>query len=176
MPDDLAPDELTMARAEELLAAPPTTACWAPIPRRGSTSRSRPGRFGPYVQLGEAGDGRRQAADRVAVLHHGPGHRSPSSRRSSCCASRGGRDRPRDRRGDRGPQRKFGPYLKRGTDTRSLASEEQILTVTLDEAQALFAQPKQRRGRTPRRPLRELGPTRPPSCPSWSRRAASGPT
>jgi DNA topoisomerase-1 len=52
---------------------------------------------------------------------------------------------------------KFGPYLKMGTDTRSLASEDQILTVTLPEAQALFAQPKQRRGRTAAPPLRELG-------------------
>ena len=52
---------------------------------------------------------------------------------------------------------KFGPYLKKGTDTRSLASEDQILTVTLPEAQALFAQPKQRRGRTAAPPLRELG-------------------
>jgi DNA topoisomerase-1 len=52
---------------------------------------------------------------------------------------------------------KFGPYLKRGTDTRSLASEAQLLTVTLPEAQALFAQPKQRRGRTAAAPLRELG-------------------
>jgi DNA topoisomerase-1 len=47
--------------------------------------------------------------------------------------------------------------LKRGSDTRSLASEEQLLTVTLDEARALFAQPKQRRGRTAAPPLRELG-------------------
>ncbi|HSZ36491.1 MAG TPA: topoisomerase C-terminal repeat-containing protein, partial [Acidimicrobiales bacterium] len=52
---------------------------------------------------------------------------------------------------------RFGPYLKRGSDTRSLASEEQLLTVTLDEAKALFAQPKQRRGRTAAAPLRELG-------------------
>jgi DNA topoisomerase-1 len=52
---------------------------------------------------------------------------------------------------------KFGPYLKMGTDTRSLSSEDQILTVTLPEAQALFAQPKQRRGRTAAPPLRELG-------------------
>jgi DNA topoisomerase-1 len=52
---------------------------------------------------------------------------------------------------------RFGPYLKRGTDTRSLASEEQLLTVTMDEARALFAQPKQRRGRTAAAPLRELG-------------------
>jgi DNA topoisomerase-1 len=52
---------------------------------------------------------------------------------------------------------RFGPYLKRGADTRSLGSEEQLLTVTLPEAQALFAQPKQRRGRTSAAPLRELG-------------------
>ena len=52
---------------------------------------------------------------------------------------------------------KFGPYLKKGNDTRSLASEDQILTVTLPEAQAIFAQPKQRRGRTAAPPLRELG-------------------
>jgi DNA topoisomerase-1 len=52
---------------------------------------------------------------------------------------------------------RFGPYLKRGSDTRSLSSEEQLLTVTLDEAKALFAQPKQRRGRAAAAPLRELG-------------------
>jgi DNA topoisomerase-1 len=52
---------------------------------------------------------------------------------------------------------RFGPYLKRGSDTRSLTSEDQLLTVTLDEARALFAQPKQRRGRAAAPPLRELG-------------------
>jgi DNA topoisomerase-1 len=52
---------------------------------------------------------------------------------------------------------RFGPYLKRGSDTRSLGSEEQLLTVTIEEARALFAQPKQRRGRTAAPPLRELG-------------------
>jgi DNA topoisomerase-1 len=52
---------------------------------------------------------------------------------------------------------RFGPYLKRGSDTRSLTSEEQLLSVTLDEARALFAQPKQRRGRAAAAPLRELG-------------------
>jgi DNA topoisomerase-1 len=52
---------------------------------------------------------------------------------------------------------RFGPYLKRGSDTRSLTSEDQLLTVSVEEAQALFAQPKQRRGRTPAAPLRDLG-------------------
>ena len=52
---------------------------------------------------------------------------------------------------------KFGPYLKKGTDTRSLTSEDQILSVTVDEALALFAQPKTRGGRNAKGPLREMG-------------------
>jgi DNA topoisomerase-1 len=52
---------------------------------------------------------------------------------------------------------RFGPYVKKGTDTRSLGGEEELLTVTLDEAVALFAQPKRGRGRTAAAPLRELG-------------------
>ena len=52
---------------------------------------------------------------------------------------------------------RFGPYLKKGTDTRSLTGEEELFTVTLDEALALFAQPKRGRGRTAAAPLKELG-------------------
>ena len=54
---------------------------------------------------------------------------------------------------------RYGPYVKKGTETRSLESEEQLFTITLDEALALLAQPKQRRGRgAAKPPLRELGP------------------
>jgi DNA topoisomerase-1 len=54
---------------------------------------------------------------------------------------------------------RFGPYLKKGTDSRSLESEEQLFTVTLEQAKEIFAQPKQRgRGRAAAAPpLRELG-------------------
>ncbi|WP_194948729.1 type I DNA topoisomerase [Actinomyces trachealis] len=53
---------------------------------------------------------------------------------------------------------RYGPYLKKGTDSRSLESEEQLLTVTLEQALEIFAQPKRRRGQaTARGPLRELG-------------------
>ncbi len=53
---------------------------------------------------------------------------------------------------------RYGPYVKRGTDSRSLETEEQLFTVTLDESQALFAQPKLRGRRTAAAPpLRELG-------------------
>ena len=48
---------------------------------------------------------------------------------------------------------KFGPYIKKGTDSRSLTSEEEMFTVTLEQAKELFAQPKARgRGRAAPRP------------------------
>jgi DNA topoisomerase-1 len=54
---------------------------------------------------------------------------------------------------------RYGPYVQHGKETRSLASEDQLLTVTLEEAQALLAQPRQRRGRGQAKPpLKELGP------------------
>ena len=53
---------------------------------------------------------------------------------------------------------RYGPYLKKGTDSRSLETEEQIFTVALEQALEIFAQPKRRRGQAAARgPLRELG-------------------
>jgi DNA topoisomerase-1 len=51
---------------------------------------------------------------------------------------------------------RYGPYLKKGTDSRSLATEDQIFDITLDQALAVYAEPK-RRGRAAAPPLRELG-------------------
>ena len=54
---------------------------------------------------------------------------------------------------------RYGPYLKKGDETRSLDTEDQLFSVTLDDALALFAEPKRRRGQgAPAAPLRELGP------------------
>ena len=54
---------------------------------------------------------------------------------------------------------RYGPYVKRGSETRSLASEEQLLTLTVEQAEEILAQPKQRRGRgAPKPPLKDLGP------------------
>ena len=52
---------------------------------------------------------------------------------------------------------RYGPYIKKGTDSRSLESEDKLFTVTLDEALAIFAQPKQRGRRAAAAPLKELG-------------------
>jgi len=51
---------------------------------------------------------------------------------------------------------RYGPYAKKGSDSRSLDSEEQLFTLTLAEAKEMFAQPKTR-GRAAAPPLRELG-------------------
>ena len=54
---------------------------------------------------------------------------------------------------------RYGPFVKRGSETRSLESEQQLLTLTVPEAEELLAQPKQRRGRgAAKPPLKELGP------------------
>ena len=53
---------------------------------------------------------------------------------------------------------RFGPYLKKGTDSRSLATEDQLLTIGLDDALVIFAQPKRGRGAVAKPPLKELGP------------------
>lgn len=52
---------------------------------------------------------------------------------------------------------RYGPYLKKGADSRSLATEDQLFTVTLDEALEIYAQPKTRGRGTARPPLREFG-------------------
>ena len=157
IPEDLAPDELTVERAETLLAAPSSDRVLGEDPDTGLPVQVKAGRFGPYVQLGELVDG------------------GPKPRTSSLFASMSPDTLTFDQALDllRVPRAvgtdpatgeeivahngKFGPYLKKGTDTRSLLTEDQILTVGVDEALALFAQPKTRGSRTAKGPLREMG-------------------
>ena len=157
IPEDLPPDELTVERAEELLEAPSGDRTLGTDPESGLPILVRSGRFGPYVQLGEIADG-------------GPKPRTASLFRSMSTDSVTlnealellrlprlvGTD-PVSGEEVHAYNGRFGPYLKKGTDTRSLDAEPQLLTVTIDEAMALFAQPKTRRGRATQAPLRELG-------------------
>ena len=157
IPDDMAPDELTIERAEEILAAPSNDRVLGTHPETGLDVQVKAGRFGPYVQVGEVvegGDKPRTASlfssmepttltlEQALQLLQIPRVIGTDPETDEDVVAHNGR---------------FGPYLKRGADTRSLGSEEQLLTVTLPEAQALFAQPKQRRGRASAAPLRELG-------------------
>jgi DNA topoisomerase-1 len=157
IPDDLAPDELTIARAEEILAAPSNDRVLGTDPASGLEVQLRAGRFGPYIQVGEAADGGEKPRTASLFSSMDPSTLSLEQALPLLQIPRTVGTDPATGKDVVAHNGRFGPYLKRGSDTRSLTSEDQLLTVTLDEAQALFAQPKQRRGRVAAPPLRELG-------------------
>ena len=175
VPEDLPPDELTVEKAEELLLAPSADRTLGTDPQSGTEVLVRAGRFGPYVQLGEAVDGERP---RTASLF-----RSMTPETVTLEQALELLQLPRlvgadPESGDeiQALNGRFGPYLKKGTDTRSLESEEQLFLVTLDEALVLFSQPKTRRGRgAAASPLRELGPDPDTGAPMVVRSGRFGP-
>jgi DNA topoisomerase-1 len=157
LPDDVMPDELTDVRAEELLDAPSDDRVLGVHPETGEDVSVRAGRFGPYVQMGEVVDGKPKP--RTASLFS---TMTPATLTFEQAVELLGIPRTVGVDPDTGEEiaahnGRFGPYLKRGADTRSLTEEEQILSIGLDEARAIFAQPKTRRGRAAAGPLRELG-------------------
>ena len=168
VPDSIAPDELTPAKARELLDKSSFDGRELGVdPETGRKVLAKAGRFGPYVtDVPKEGE--------VALTPTGrPSKKPPKPRTASLFSSMALESvtledalkllsLPRAV-GDDGDETifahngRYGPYLTRGKDSRSLASEDEIFTVTLDQAKELFAQPKQRRGATAKEPLRELG-------------------
>jgi DNA topoisomerase I len=157
LPEDVVPDELTPERAEELLTKPDESRVLGEDPETGRPVAVRSGRYGPYVteELPEGAEEK----PRTASLF---GSMSPETltleealrllRLPRVVGAAPDGEEVLARNG------RYGPYIEKGKETRSLESEEQIFTISLDEALALLAAPKQRRGRTaPRGPLRELG-------------------
>jgi DNA topoisomerase-1 len=157
IPDDLAPDELTIERAEEILAAPSNDRVLGSDPATGLEIQVKAGRFGPYVQVGEVSDGGEKPRTASLFASMDPATLTLEQALELLRIPRTVGTDPSTGEEIVAHNGRFGPYLKRGSDTRSLGSEDQLLTVTVDEAQALFAQPKQRRGRTAAPPLRDLG-------------------
>ena len=155
IPEDLPPDELTVDRAIELLAAPDGDRVLGVDPDTGKEVHLRFGRFGPYVQLGEA-EGSAQPKRSSLFKSMDPDEVTLDDARALLQLPRVVGVDPAD--GDEIVARngRYGPYLSKAKDTRSLDTEESLLTVTLDEALALFARPKQRRGRQSA-PGREIG-------------------
>jgi DNA topoisomerase-1 len=115
------------------------------------------GRFGPYVQLGEVVDGGPKPRTASLFASMVPATITLEEALELLRIPRVVGADPESGEEIVAHNGKFGPYLKKGTDTRSLLSEDQLLTVTVDEALALFAQPKARRGRNAVGPLREMG-------------------
>jgi DNA topoisomerase-1 len=154
--DDLAPDELTVEKAESLLEAPSSDRILGDDPETGLPVQVRAGRFGPYVQLGELVDGGPKPRTSSLFASLTPATISLEQALDLLRIPRTVGSDPTSGEEIVAHNGRFGPYLKKGSDTRSLQSEEQILTVTVEDALALFAQPKTR-GRTAKGPLREMG-------------------
>jgi DNA topoisomerase-1 len=157
LPADLAPDELTTERARDLLArgaAGPRVL--GEDPASGEKVLVLNGRFGPFVHLGELEEGSKAKPPRASLFDSMDPETvdlETALKLLSLPRVVGQDAEGTDITAQNG---RYGPYLKKGTDSRSLDAEEQLFTITLAEAEAIFAQPKQRRGRT-KPPLAELG-------------------
>jgi DNA topoisomerase-1 len=153
LPPDLAPDELSATRAEELLAQGKQEQELGVDPQTGRTIAVRAGRFGPYVTELVEGDEKPRTASLLKTMSPETVTLDDALRLLSLPRVVGEAD------GEEvvAANGRYGPYVKKGAETRSLASEEELFTVTLEQALALLAAPRQRGRRAAAPPLRELG-------------------
>ncbi|MCB0992239.1 MAG: type I DNA topoisomerase, partial [Acidimicrobiales bacterium] len=158
IPDDLAPDELTIDKAMELLSAPSDTRVLGTDPQTGIDVIAKPGRFGPYVTLGEPEDGKPKPKTASLFASMSLDTVTLDDALKLLSLPRVVGTDPTDGEEITAQNGRYGPYLKKGSDSRSLESEDQIFNIDLDGALAIYAQPKRRRGAAaPKPPLKELG-------------------
>jgi DNA topoisomerase I len=159
IPEDIAPDELTRDKAEELFAQPNGDRELGADPQTGHRIVAKTGRFGPFVTEALPEDAPKSAKPRTASLFKTMSLDTVTLDDALKLLSLPRTLGEIDGEPVTAQNGRFGPYLKKGTDSRSLQSEEQLFTVTIEEAKEIFAQPKQRgRGRAAAAPpLRELG-------------------
>jgi len=157
--DDLPPDELTVDLARELLAKPAGEERELGLdPKTFRTIVARNGRFGPYVTEILEEDTPKGVKPRTGSLFASMSIDTVSLEQALQLMSL-----PRVVGTDvdgveiTAQNGRYGPYLKKGTDSRSLQSEDQIFSITLEEAQAVYAQPKQRGRAAATPPLKDLG-------------------
>ncbi|MFE7223641.1 type I DNA topoisomerase [Nocardioides sp. NPDC057577] len=160
VPDDLPPDELTLEKAKELFANPAGEELNLGVhPDTGLTVVAKSGRFGPYVTEQLPEDAKKGAKPRTASLFKSMSLQTISLEDAVKLLTL-----PRvvgtgaDGEEITAQNGRYGPYLKKGTDSRTLGSEDQLLTITLEEAEQIYAQPKQRGRAAAKPPLKELGP------------------
>ena len=159
VPEDMAPDELTIEKAQELLSAPAGDRALGTHPESNREISVRTGRYGPYVTetLEEGASEKPRAASLFKTMAPETVTLEEALRLLSLPRALG--VDPADGEEITAQNGRYGPYVKKGTDSRSLEAEEQLFTITLEDALALLAQPKQRRGRGEAKPpLRDLGP------------------
>ncbi len=167
VPEDLAPDELTAEKARELIDAPVAgDRVLGENPDTGKLVVVKDGRYGPYVQEVEPGDSEEVDDATGEILDEAPKKKTakkdaaPRPRTASLLKSMSvdtidldtalrlltlprvvGTD-PATGEEITAQNGRFGPYLKKGTDSRSLDTEQQIFDVTLEQALARYAEPK----------------------------------
>ncbi|NLC97836.1 MAG: type I DNA topoisomerase [Actinomycetales bacterium] len=159
IPEELPPDELTLELAKELLANPAgAEKILGSHPDTGLTVVAKNGRFGPYVVEELPADAEKSAKPRTSSLFKTMSLDSVTLDEALQLLTL-----PRVVGADAEGQEitaqngRYGPYLKKGTDSRSLENEEQLLTITAEEALAIYAQPKTYGRRAAAAPLKELG-------------------
>ena len=156
--EEIAPDELTIDKAVELLDAPSDERVLGTDPESGLDVIARPGRFGPYITLGMPQDD--QPKPKTASLFSSMSLDTVTFDEAMKLLTLPrvvGTD-PADAVEITVQNGRYGPYLKKAADSRSLENEEQLFTLTLEEALTILAQPKTRRGAVAKPPLREFGP------------------
>jgi DNA topoisomerase-1 len=154
VPGDIAPDELTPERAAELFDQPNSDVALGTDPETGHQIVAKSGRFGPYVTevLPEGATGKPRTSSLLKSMALDTVTLEDALRLLTLPRTLGELDgEPVTAQNGR-----YGPYVKKGTDSRSLDGDEQLFTVSLAEAKELFDQPKAR-GRQAAAPLRELG-------------------
>ena len=159
VPEDLPPDELTPEKARELLANPAGEEIHLGThPETGLPIVAKNGRFGPYVTEVLPEDAPKGAKPRTSSLFKSMTLDSITLQDAVKLLTlpRVVGEDPETGEEITAQNGRYGPYLKKGNDSRSIDSEEKLFTITLDEALKIFAEPK-RRGRQAADPGREIG-------------------
>ncbi len=158
IPDDIPPDELNMERATELLNAPSGDRELGTEPETGLPVLLKAGRFGAYVQLGPVDPDKKEKPKTASLLKSmSPDTLSLEDALKLLTLPRDVGPDPSDGQMIVAHNGRYGPYLVKGDDKRSLERDDEIFTVTVEQALALFAQPKKSRRRAAAEPLRTLG-------------------
>ena len=164
--DDIAPDELTPEKAREILAAAADDGrVLGRDPQTGHEVVAKAGRYGPYVTEvlpeapeGATGRGKAKTKPRTASLFKDMDLASidldTALKLLSLPRVVGAGEDGEEITAQNG---RYGPYLKKGVDSRSLETEAQLFSITIEEALAIYAQPKQRGRAAAKPPMAEFG-------------------
>jgi DNA topoisomerase I len=156
IPEGLTPDQLTHEKAVELASAPPVeNRVLGQDPESGLDIIVKDGRYGPYVTLVDEGNPKPKTASLFKSMS--PAEVTYEEAIQLLSLPREIGLDPESGNVITAQNGKYGPYLKKGTDSRSLATEEQIFSLTLDEAVEIYKQPKYGGRRTAATPLKEFG-------------------